>query len=290
MIKKKDITLLIQGRRDNTSLQTLRDNGHLFKEVIYSTWSGQTKEFKDQKIVWVSSKLPNVENKHNLANIYYQVVSTLNGLKKVKTKYVLKHRSDEKYNNVSLILSSFNPNKILCANIFFRPIDYCPYHISDHFFLAKTEDLIKTFGNLKKYIDSSKDEFGILNNQHPPEQLISLFYLDAVSSLSIKELLISGDNVDYVFDIMKRYIDIIDVELLKPYLIKHNHLSRVIDDFEKAHSTESMYMSKTTKRFSKVGYIKCISDIKKKPPISLSKRIKDFFKSLLSQNKTILGK
>jgi len=250
---KEDFTLIIQGLFNEASIEGYNNNKDCFSEAIYSTWKSDNKipsQIK-REFRFKTNALPSVEGKHNAANIYYQVVSTLEGLKKVKTPYAFKHRSDEKYSNLDVVLNQFNPDKLLCSNIFFRPLSYAPYHISDHFFVGKTKNLIKAFSDFKKYLDEgNKDKYQILENRYSPEQLIGLFYIASFKEFSIKDLLKNKKDKKFVFKVMKQYFDVVDIEKLKPYVVKHNHLKNVINDFKKV-----------DKEFL-VKYISKMSDIK----------------------------
>lgn len=248
-----DFTLVIQGLFSSCALDSYRNNRGCFVEAVYSTWNNDLKTFNqlEDNLTFQIHDLPNIENKYNGANIYYQIVSTLEGLKNVKTPYAFKHRSDEKYKNLVAVLNQFNPDKLLCSNIFFRPLSYAPYHISDHFFVGRTKNLILTFENLKKYFDEGcKDKYGILENRFSSEQLIGLFYIASFEEFPISELLKNKKDKKFVFEVMKKYFDVFDIQKLKPYTVRHNHLKNVITDFKKV-----------DKQFL-IKYISKMSDIK----------------------------
>jgi hypothetical protein len=230
MINKEDITLLIQGLYSNDVIMNKIDNyKSFFNHIIYSTWKdGNIKNNSD--IEYVVDDLPDVSNKYNVSNIYYQCKSTLNGLEKVKTKYVLKHRTDEFFSNINILVNQFN-NKLLCANIFFRRISDIPYQISDHFFLGETDRIRETFFNLEKYLSSS-DEYQILNNKYGSEMLIALQYILTFGKYNIKYLTDNYHNKENVFNVMKEYFDVIDVNILKPLRVVHNNRGIVYDSFD----------------------------------------------------------
>ena len=231
-INCEEITALVQGPYNISSLENLEQN-KILKNIIYSTWFDNSKLPTDSTLKFVRSKLPNVEYIYNGANIYYQIVSTLEGLKKVKTKYTFKLRSDEKYSNLDKVIKDFDPDKLMCANIYFRPIKYASYHISDHFFLGNTKILLETFTKLKEYFDIGLgDNLNILHNKYSAEQLIAIFYIVSHKKISIESLINKKNDKKFVYKVMKEYFDVFDVKNLKPYIIKHNHLSKTINHLD----------------------------------------------------------
>ena len=59
------------------------------------------------------------KNMYSNANINYHVASTLNGLKKVTTKYAIKLRSDEYYSDLSKFVEKIknNPEKVITRKL-----------------------------------------------------------------------------------------------------------------------------------------------------------------------------
>jgi hypothetical protein len=264
-----DVSLLAQGPFDLEFFKTIKCAKFQFKQIILSTWSSnklaeklrESSFYPELNIEVVHQDMPNIESISNHANIYLQIVSTLEGLRKVRTKYTLKCRADESYSNIHHVIRRFQSavylglpygvdkpqplhSKLLCANIYFRPIEYKAFHISDHFFIGETSRLLDTFQNLKNYFDKNCDEFEILNNQCSPEQIIALFYLSTFG-YDIKSLLINQKDKAFCFEITKKYFDVFDIKVLRPYVIKHNHLKRTITNLRKVEKgTLVKYISK----------------------------------------------
>ena len=85
---------------------------------------------------------------YNHKNCFYQFQSTLNGLKRVKTKYCIKVRSDEAYTNFDEIIKKTldcEGKKLVTTNTFFRRTKNFPWHPSDHVISANTEHMVKIF-------------------------------------------------------------------------------------------------------------------------------------------------
>jgi hypothetical protein len=266
-----DVSLLAQGPFNLEFFKTIKFTKFQFNNIILSTWND--KKLSDALldkmhllqsqagILVVQQDLPNTDFISNHANIYYQILTTLAGLRNVKTKYTLKCRADESYSNIQLVIKQFKSNvyndspnavgdryycssKLLCANIYFRPIEYKAFHISDHFFMGETSRLLDTFSKLKNYFEDNSDEFHILNNQCSAEQIIALFYLSTYG-YDIKNLLRHQKDKAFCFEITKKYFDVFDIKVLRPYVIKHNHLKKTITNLRKVEKgTLVKYISK----------------------------------------------
>lgn len=231
MIEKENITLLVQGRVSTTFLDNIDNYIPFFNEIVYSTWSADV-DYSEFDVELVVDELPLVHNKYNAGSAYYQCKSTLNGLEKVKTKYVLKHRTDEFVTNINKFLEYFS-GKYLCCNYASMRINFLPYHISDHLFLAETERLYEVFSKLEKYLSyESDDEYGILNPKFGIEMLISMNYIATFGKYDIKYLVDSYGDKNLVFSIIKEYFDVFDINKLKPFRMMHNHRGRSYSDYD----------------------------------------------------------
>jgi len=152
----------------------MQDN--LIFEKLDIVLQGQYNEFTEEVIVNYS-KLPfvnniilscwqddNVHSKRNFGsgivlvtnqkpitfgddNINLQIVSSLNGLKKVNTEYAIKMRTDQlyDYNSMMVMYDFFIKNRK--DHLIFVPGMYphLLFHPRDHLFWGKTSDLIKLF-------------------------------------------------------------------------------------------------------------------------------------------------
>ena len=165
-IIEEDITFVIQGavNREDTQ-KTISSIKKFFPKsyIILSTWEGSNvSDFEVNEVIL--NKDPNgfkyFFNSEVSNNVNRQITSTINGLKKVKTKYAFKIRTDfiltgnsflkyfdefEKYNNDykifkhKVITSTFITRNPKC-----KKFPY-PFHVSDFCFFGLTEDLIDLF-------------------------------------------------------------------------------------------------------------------------------------------------
>lgn len=153
-----DVTLVIQGpiskRLSNGLAKGIRhiETYCKFGRVIVSTWDSHgikpSKKFlAKHNITLIEANPDDYKHMYNSYNINYQVASTLNGLKKVTTKYAIKLRSDEYYSDLSKFIKKIkdNPEKIVANNVFFREDSYEAFHPSDHVIGGTTENMLGMF-------------------------------------------------------------------------------------------------------------------------------------------------
>lgn len=223
MLVMDDVTIIIQGKleQDSYDFYTKKyDNCN----VIISTWVGTSIDFsqlpKNFKVIL--SPLPNQSGDQN---INYQIISTLNALEMVTTKYVIKMRGDEYWSYPENIYQSIKsaPDKLWSSSVFFRAWQYAEYHISDHIMAGTTENLLILFRAAKHNYDTNRlnvskwkvdGKFHKYVKTHAPEERLTKSYLEAKDPLRF-------EKVDGKF-LMKEHFDILDIDLLKPYKVKAN--------------------------------------------------------------------
>jgi len=169
VIDNKDITVVVQGAVDTKKtpicLHSIR------KElpgayIILSTWEGtDVEELEYDEVVF--SENPGGFDTFNLPfspknNINRQIVSTYNGLLRVKTMYVMKLRTDfyltgdgfkEYFNIYNRECTEYKifEHKVICCELYSRNPRYIfsdmkrAYHPSDIFFFGHTRDLVRLF-------------------------------------------------------------------------------------------------------------------------------------------------
>tara|TARA_B100002019_G_C21271233_1_gene602433 strand:- start:3139 stop:3978 length:840 start_codon:yes stop_codon:yes gene_type:complete len=188
MINKDDITVLIQGPLDKTSLRAIPDYLKVAGHIIIVTWDcSAEKAFelikesafldvspeRDKKLVvdlnrikFFSRPLPDykkmikegkLQGVSKDTTFYWQIKGLSNGVNVCETPYIIRTRSDEHYKNLQPLINKATKNnfKFTCGNIFFKSSNdkAGPLHIGDHLYFSKTSIL-------KKALDS------ILDAQH----------------------------------------------------------------------------------------------------------------------------
>ena len=233
-----DVTLVIQGpmgQKISSGLAKGIKNlkSYLkFGKIVISAWSNNklkpSKKFLfNHNITLVEANSEDYKHMYNNANMNYQVASTLNGLKKVNTKYAIKLRSDECYSDLTKFIEKIkdNPEKIITSNFFFSQNDYEPFHPSDHVIGGTTENLLSMFNYAFKVCKKesgvevlTSDYFGVpdwrsrdRNNKVSPETFLCFCYLVS------KEVKLSLSKSK---EIMKKYYDVVPVTDMGKFFCK----------------------------------------------------------------------
>jgi hypothetical protein len=219
----EDVTIIIQGKLLQDSYDFYISNYRMYP-VIISTWTDCKIDFSNipNNFIVMLSPLPKDAGAQNLN---YQLVSTLNALKRVTTSLVIKIRGDEYFSNLESIYEKIKieQNKIHTSPIFFRAWDFVEYHISDHIIAGTKERLMVMFRETKKNVDTGEmnvskwkldGKFHRWVTTHSPEERITKSYLNAIEPLRY-------DVIDGRV-LMKEHFDILDLKPLKPYRIKAN--------------------------------------------------------------------
>jgi hypothetical protein len=219
----EDVTIIIQGRLYQDSYDFYIKN-YTECTVIISTWTDCKIDFSNipNNFIVILAPLPTESGKQN---INYQLVSTLNALKRVTTPLVIKIRGDEYYSNIESIYNQIKieQNKIHTAPIFFRAWQFAEYHISDHIIAGTKERVMLMFKETKKNFDTGEmniskwkleGKFHRWIKTEAPEERITKSYLNAIDPFRY-------DVVDGIL-LMKEHFDILDMTKLFPYKIKAN--------------------------------------------------------------------
>lgn len=165
-------TILLQGRIEKKAIDFWKT--HFSNEnICISIWED------DPEVNYKFPKKWNVIiNKKPIERIGYknfdlQLLSTINGLNSIKTKFSIKLRCDEYWSNLQHITESFNQNEdiIVCGSLYFRPVGMHPFHISDHIIAGKTENLKLMFNSAFENLKNNFWDFPI------PESQLGLAYL-----------------------------------------------------------------------------------------------------------------
>ncbi len=228
MVDSKDITFVVQGivsgkssdkEKERYTYLCLKSIRKYFPDstIILSTWKGEDIRNLDFDLL-IENDDPGVSVLGDFTqNCFRQIVSSVEGLKKVKTKYSVKVRSDlifksqnfikyfEKYNNLAfddkykilkervLMLLPCNPRRRLKF----------PYNAVDWFYFGLREDVLNIFDIplvYGEYIqkhehDDNKEKKCI--SPYSGEQYIWVTFLSKYKKINFKHLRdISNDNIE----------------------------------------------------------------------------------------------
>lgn len=204
-----NITILIQGPPNPRSLDHI-DEYRKLGNVLVSCWDDNIPKCD---VPVVSGPLPQQSYYSNTPNktFSYQVHSIYNGLRAVKTDYVIRTRSDEFYNLSPLIDKyNFRDDVILCGNIFFKAWSCYSFHMGDHLFIGRTDVLREAYHNLVSNVLR-------YNNKGCAERSSSYAILDAFHEPWTKEAFVS-------------HFDVMDINALKPFCARWNTVDRDFDN------------------------------------------------------------
>lgn len=142
-----DYTILLQGVINSESLNLWIKN-HKNSNVVLSVWEDENLSTYDIPKNWkvIVNQYPLVRFRKQ-ANLDYQIITTLKGLYKVDTKWVIKMRADEYWSNIDTIYARMieNPSKIVSGSMFFRKWGLYPFHCSDKILGGITYNLVRMF-------------------------------------------------------------------------------------------------------------------------------------------------
>lgn len=234
----KDFTLLIQGRLSNKTINFYKQNNPGC-EVLISTWNNNPIDLSNlpENFRVINSEIPNPLCRDGRR---YKIVSTLNGLKNVRTSLVIVIRGDCHYSNLEYIAEEIliDSNKIYVSPLTFRHHSVRKFHIGDYIIGGRTDQLHIMF--------EAADELALehFSERYCNEQVLTLAYLskkypnvDFFQKDKLLETPTWDPYVDNTLDVangiqyMIESFEIIDIRQLHPYLMLANHLGKGFTHF-----------------------------------------------------------
>ena len=223
---REDITFIVQGKLDDKIYFKNISNLVRYGMVVESIWG------RNDLVEECVNEHIRANGINNGQNIYYQVYSVVEGLKKCETEYVIKVRGDEYYDNWEKYIKKIKEerSKIITTNIFFRHPKNKAYHISDHIIGGTRENMEKMFYSCKDNLDKKK--ILVLANSHIPEQLLTISYLNELNI----DITIKNANENTV-----KYFYIVDLNDFEDFIVTYTvsgsprkrHWVNGIDDLKK---------------------------------------------------------
>jgi len=233
-----NIDLIIQGPVDgnNVFLSKMDSICKQFDKVIISTWdsddnsSWRSEVLKHDNVLVTSQALPPrpIDDDETYKGIvggstfYWACLSTYNGLVKSSAEYVIKMRTDEYYEDYSLIKKELRKSKakLVFGNIFYRRnFKGGPYHIGDHLYGCKREYMVNGLNIALKYYNkedvSELFEFSQDLSQvaHCAEVALSHIFLVGVGTPRSEWY----EHQNQVFPCFNKHFKLIDINRLGDY-------------------------------------------------------------------------
>lgn len=229
MAKYPDVALVVQGpliwkkgpdegKPVDDFIEFLPQYQELFEEIILSTYTEQLTEdtirLCGNNKISIVAQTDDIGPLNHQYNIGYQTLSTLAGLKASNKKYTIKHRTDERYSNLSRLIDLFleDDEKWVSGFTIFGSSSYQTWHAADHLFIGKTDKLIKCF---QMTLDNLKQ--GIMEKNHNNEPAAEITFTK--NWLKIHE--VEKDDSQYV-QIMKKYYNFVPDADMFPFVIRFN--------------------------------------------------------------------
>ena len=168
-------TILLQGRIEEEPLKLWIKN-HSKSKVILSVWEDEdlTKYKFPKNWEIVVNQYPLIRFRPQ-GNLDYQITTTLHGLRKVKTEWVIKMRCDEYWSNIDKIYDKMvqNPEKIISGSMFFREWGiYNKFHPSDKIMGGTLDNIIGMFESTLHNL-----EINLWDEGKNPESQLGLGYV-----------------------------------------------------------------------------------------------------------------
>jgi len=222
-----NISILIQGNLHINSIECLEYYSSKVSSVVYSTYYPKDERENDlyiklksidiSNIHLIFSPYPDTTNICNIQNSYYQIFSTLNGLKNIVSDYTIKIRSSVGLKNIDPLLDmiKITNKQIISINIGFAKTYNTLYHPSDHIFAMSTKLMYKTFEILN---DRFIKNYNWVSNGfvHSDNTNIVIENKICCVCLELLGMKIDFKSVDKCKSQMIKVYDIIDVNLLEP--------------------------------------------------------------------------
>jgi len=176
----------------------------------------------------------------------FQIFSTFNGLLNIKTKYVIKTRTDEFY-SLDNILQLFlkDDTKIVFHNLYYRPSKNNTgyFHISDKLLIGKTENILLMFAVAYSIVNNNKQ---IKYNPKCIEDLLGYSYLLGNTNFEEKTCSLYRDRL------MNDFYDFINFTELKPFKIKFNSVNNEIYTENTIDKQYNMLWTDVTKKLAAI--------------------------------------
>lgn len=176
-----DLTIVVQGPFNVVSLANLETYAK-FGRVVVAGWQNIQEDLMRSVVEACRAAnaellllpLPPVDGLLNPQNIYYQSHSTLAGLQRATTRFVIKVRSDEAYSNLEPVLERLHrePQRIWSGSVFFRRDQQHKFHIGDHIIAGDRQIMTRGFKYAKTACIALPTIPGA-NWQPLPEQIIT---------------------------------------------------------------------------------------------------------------------
>ena len=243
----QEITIIIQGPISHYLYRKL----HKYKkygQILVSTWDYVDVSCLPEYIKVITTPLPNKSKSiGTISNFYYAVCGMDNAMQNVSTKYFIRTRGDEYFENLDLLIRNFNKNKskVIFGNIFSKKWKDRPLHVGDHIYIGESSIFREVFSLLRNMYDKKikLEDWAIqggldidpimkVNRNSEAEVILAKAILQVKNCP--KELWYDKDN-------FLKYFDIFDVNQTKPFIASwQNGNKKYINNFKNPHKVKTV--------------------------------------------------
>ena len=239
----KDYTIVIQGPLDKWSTDGI-ENYKTYGDVLVSTWDNS---YTSSDVKVIAPSLPDIKKSvGTISNFYYAICGMDNALQQVETKYFIRTRGDEVFENLDNLISVFeqDTNKFVCGNIFTRSWNSRPMHIGDHLYVAKTSVMRDAIGYLRAMYDGKKDLVDwAIQGSVDVDPSGRIFSSEAEVVLAKSFLHASGVDINKWYDkgTFLKYFNVVDINETKRFVASWQNGGVVYrDNFQNPHGVRTI--------------------------------------------------
>jgi len=213
-----NISVLIQGPLNKTSLECVKYYSTI-GPVVICYWNTDDASLLDEydldSCILVRCPIPLSSLPYTNDTFMYQICSIVYGLRNIGSLYVIRTRSDERYENLQPLIEKFNEDKskIVCGNIFFKKWKVKKRHIGDHLFLGKTDVLLEAYKNMCRFAIT------YCQNSGDPEQIAARAIMEVLLFKELKEEGVRFNSKE----LFKSIFDVVDINTLAPFIARWVH-------------------------------------------------------------------
>jgi len=256
---KRDVTFIVQGPLHENLIKSLpvyATYGH----IIISCWSTCSIRIlasipPNISYRLVCSVLPSEEDMNALSNLFpdtshhgggcLQMRTVFNGLftHPIHTKYVVKVRSDEYYQDWSHYLDilessvSQSRSRLVCNNVFAMKSKHLRFHITDHIFGCRTDLMKEMFRSIDEFLKvpvngcrpyPDVNRFTHLFASYVPKQLVNLHPEQIIAIAFLHANRIDPNEVydeDKYKQILQTYFTIVPVQRFRSFTFSYNDVN-----------------------------------------------------------------
>lgn len=231
-----DFTYIIQGRLCSDTAKSIYYAKQFFNKIIVSAWDhkedyGYVCDIEQFNIQLILNN-PLCFHDPNFGSLYPQTVSTLSGLLNVQTKFVIKSRTDEYFENKLPFIGKIlkDESKIVCGNIFFRKDEFHKLCVGDHIIGGATNNVRTLFASTLNTLDNKFNHIDKFNGNPTFEYKPTMYYCEPTIAYSyinyFEKRLSFQDFLQNSKFYIKKYFDLVSYKDFGIFKFRYNGINK----------------------------------------------------------------